>query len=95
MNIAPAHHEAVPGIVGLCISIGSAAVALSTVSEPVLHAIALLVTILAGALTTLWTYQRIQRDAIEARAKIEAAKVAATAIVVAKALKEHMKENDK
>jgi hypothetical protein len=85
-------HEAYPGIIGFAISLGSGVIALSTTAIPVLHALALLVTIVAGIFTIVWTGQRIRRESIDARAKIEAAKIVAHATVVAAALKDHMKE---
>lgn len=93
MNMIPHDHEAYPGIVGLAISLGSGALAISTSAIPVLHALALLVTIIAGIFTIVWTGQRIRRENVEARAKIEAAKIVAHATVIASALKEHLREN--
>jgi hypothetical protein len=63
-------------------------IAFSVALTPVLHAIAILVTIGVGVLTGWWTIMKIREMHVKADAVVAAAVVKARAVVVATALDE-------
>jgi hypothetical protein len=82
------HPEIAPGLYGTGITVVGALVAFCTAAIPVLQFFALLATIVAGVLTSIWTYKKIRAHNVEANARVAAAAVKATAVVIAKALEE-------
>jgi hypothetical protein len=82
------HPEIAPGIWGTVITFLSAIVAFCTAAIPVLQVLALVITCVAGVLTSVWTYKKLHAHNLEESAKLAAAAVKATAVVTAKALEE-------
>ncbi len=80
--------EAIGVVSGLGATWGSGIVAFSIAVTPVLHAIAVLVTIIVGILTGWWTWKKTRMMDIKATAVVAASAVEARAVVVATALEE-------
>lgn len=84
-----AHHpEIAPGLYGTGITVFGAIVAFCAAAIPVLQFFALIITIVAGVLTIVWTYKKIRAENLAASAKVAAAALKATAVVTATALEE-------
>lgn len=86
--MTPGHPEIAPGIYGTGVSWGAGIVAFSSAAMPVLQAFALLISIVAGLLTAVWTYKKIRAENLRANALVAAEALKATAVVTATALEE-------
>jgi hypothetical protein len=83
------HPEIAPGLYGAALTLFGAIASFCTAAIPVLQFFALIGTIVAGSLTSVWTYKKIRAENVRASAVIAAAAVKATAVVTATALEEN------
>lgn len=82
------HPEIAPGLYGTGITVGGTILSFAAAAIPVLQAVVLLISGVAGILTAVWTYKKIRAENVKASAVVAAAAVKATAKVTATALEE-------
>ena len=78
--------EALPIATGVTTTWGTSIIAFSIAVTPLLHVLALMISIVVGLLTAWWTYRKICAMDAKADAIVAAAAVEAQAELVAKAL---------